>query len=196
MNRRSSAVVLAVIGVVVVVLVWLLATGGGTPSSSDATGDVKVGKGANPPEDTSVADLLEADVVVEDAEVVFEATVDTPIPKSLDERGLTFRWELTTVEDEEKVIWIVMASVDMEATASVVATQFDYSSTTIDDTLPGTVKLDGSTVRITLEPKEIPEFPEEFMWSVSTTLDGDRARATSATAVDNVPDEGSLRAAS
>ena len=193
MNRGPSLFVLVAIVVIAGAVVLLLATGGPSTTSADAGGDVEVSEGGGAPKDTSVADLTKGGATVDDAEVVLEATVDGDIPESLDEGALTFRWEIS---EDDIVTWIVTASVDIERTASIVATQFEYSGSTIDDSLPGRLEVEGSTVRVTLDPNELKDFPETFTWSVSTTLDGDRGKATSATAVDNVPDEGSLDAGS
>ena len=189
MNKGPSAIALAVAAVVVGVTVWLLVSGGTTPSADDPAGDVVVSRGPKPPTSIELADLTRASAEIEERRAIFEATSGADIPTSLDNESITWRWE---VEEDGQVTWIVSASVNVERTASLVATQFDHSSFTEDGSLPGHLDVEGNLVRVTLELEELQEFPEEFTWTMTTTLDGDRVIARSAVAEDRVPDEGSL----
>jgi hypothetical protein len=194
MNRGHSLLVLGVIVLVAVAAVWLLSGAGNSGgSTTDPKGDVDVTKGSKPPSDFKLADLTEGSIVLEDDSAVFEATVDQNVPDALAGEAIAFRWEIT---ENGQVTWIVSASVDVERTASVVATQVDYRSSTIDDSLPGDLVVEGGTVTVTLETDGLEGFPSAFDWTLQTELDGDRTRSPSAVATDSVPNEGSLRVGS
>ena len=193
MNRGPSAIALGVIAVIVAGTIWLLASGGAEPSTEDPTGDVRVSKGGKAPDATEVADLLEGGARIENGRAIFEARVADDVPRSLRAGAMSWKWE---VIEEGVVTWIVSANVDIERTASLVATQFDHSSSTIAGTLPGRLDAEGDTIRVTLELEELEDFPDAFSWTLGTTLDGDRTQASSAVAEDRVPDEGSLDSAS
>ena len=193
MNRGRPLIVLAVIAVVALGVIWLLVSGGAEPSSDDEVGDVRVSKGSNPPDETELADLSGATVTFEDGAFVFEATTGAEPPDSFENESLTWRWEL---QEQGNVTWIVTANVNIEATASLVATQFDYTTSTITGDLPGSIEIDGSTVRVTIRQEEVQDFPGAFSWSLTTSLDGDRGQTKSAVAKDRVPDQGLLDASS
>lgn len=194
MSRVRSLIVLGVIVVVAVEAVWLLSGGGNSGgSTTDPTGDVVVTKGPKRPADIKLADLTKGSIVLEDGSAVLEATVDATVPESLDVEAIAFRWEIT---ENGQVTWIVSASVDVERTASLVATQVDYRSSTIDRSLPGDLVIQGGTVTVTLETDGLEGFPSAFDWTLQTELDGDRTRSPSAVAKDSVPNEGSLRVGS
>ena len=194
MNRSRSLLVLGILAVAAAAIAWLLSGAGGSGgSTTDEKGDVVVTKGAKRPSDTKLADLTEGSVALEDGSAVFEATVNSQVPDALDGEAIAFRWE---VIENGQVTWIVSASVDVERTASVVATQVDYRSSTIDDSLPGDLVVEDGTVTVTLETEGLDGFPSSFDWTLRTELDGDRTRSPSAIAKDSVPNEGSLRVGS
>ena len=194
MNRGRSALVLVTIVGLIAGAVWLFASASGPGGSSeDRSGDVVVGKGPKAPKEPAVADLRSASVEIADGTAVFEARVEGDIPDSFEDEAIEFRWEIT---EDDRMTWIVSASLSIEPTASVVATQFDYRSSTIDRSMPGELVVEGMTVRLTLEISEIERFPEAFAWTLESQLDGDRSKAGSAEAGDVIPDEGSLEAGS
>jgi hypothetical protein len=194
LNRSRSLLVLGIIVVLGAGVAWLLSGAGNSGGSSeDGTGDVTITKGAKPPRDHKLADLTGGSVVPGDDGMTFEASVDTSIPGSLENGAMTFRWELT---ERGQITWIVSASIDVERTASIVATQFDYRSSTIDRSLPGELQVDGGTVTLTLRTEELERFPTSFDWVLKTELDGDRGRSPSAVAEDVVPNDGSLHVGS
>lgn len=179
---------------VAAVIVWLLSGPGGSEGSvTDPRGDVDVTKGPKRPAKTSLADLREGSIVLEDGSAVFGATVDAEVPDSLDDEAIEFRWEIS---ENGQVTWIVSASVGYERTASVLATQFDYQSSTINESLPGDLVVEGRSLTITLETGDIEGFPTSFDWTLQTELDGDRTTSPSAVANDTIPNEGSLRVGS
>lgn len=194
MNRGRSLLVLGVMVLVAAAAMWLLSGAGDSGgSTSDPKGDVVFTKGPKRPADVKLADLTRGSIVLEDGAAVFEATVDQNVPDALDGEAIAFRWEII---ENGQVTWIVSASVDVERTASVVATQIDYRSSTIDESLPGDLVVEGGTVTVTLETDGLEGFPSAFDWKLQTELDGDRTRSPSAVANDSVPNEGSLRVGS
>ena len=193
MNRGPSVPVLIVIAGVGAAIVFLLATGGAEPTTDDPHGDVEVSDGGRPPQETGPADIVSASATVDEGRVVFAARMADDVPRSLEDGTLTWTWE---VAESEQVTWKVVGSVDIEAHASLIATQFDYFAATVDGSLPGRIEIDGSEVRVIVESKGIARFPESFAWSVSSKLDGDRSKAISAVGEDRAPDDGLIDASS
>jgi hypothetical protein len=190
-NRARSAIVLVIIVALGAGVAWLLSSGGGASGTSgDPKGDVIVSKGPKPPKGNGVVDLRHGEIVVEGGTATFEARVAAAVPEAVEEEAITYRWEL--IEDGQ-VTWIVSANVDVGRTASVLATQRDYRSSTIDDSLPGELVIQDETVFLTLETEALEGFPGSFDWTLQTELDGDRATSPSAVATDKIPDKGSLR---
>jgi len=183
-DRRLGTLlgVIVLVGIVIVVL----ATGGGTPGSGgEATGDVEVeGEG---PDDPELADIAAVDVVREGSAIVFVAEMGQSIPERIDDGSLEWRWDLTV---DGRDAWIVSAHVSTDVTAAVTSQLTPYGSSTIDQTMPGSVSVEGAELRIQLRPAEIDGFPESFGWRLATELDGDRADARSPVARDRAPDAG------
>jgi hypothetical protein len=193
-NRGSSALVLGIIVALGAGVVWLLSSGGGgSGTSDDPKGDVVVSKGPKAPKGKGLVDLRHGAITVEGGTASFEARVDAVVPEDVDEEAITYRWELI---ENGQVTWIISANVDVGRTASVLATQHDYRSSTIDDSLPGKLTVQAETVFIELETEDLEDFPSSFEWTLQTELDGDRTTAPSAVATDRIPDEGSLRVGS
>jgi hypothetical protein len=191
MSTRTLAVFGVVLAVVVAVIVLLLTGGGeGINSDNDDGGDVTVSKGKAAPRDTNVADISRVEVTSDDGEVTFEAEMGADIPKRVKGGSLAWRWELY---EEGQMTWLVTANVDLGPTASVLATQTRYHSSTIDDTLPGSIEIDGSTLRIRVRANKVKKFPEAFDWLLKTSLDASRTKANSAVAEDLAPNSGYLQ---
>lgn len=186
MNTRG-VIALGAVVLLAAAVIALLSTGGPNATGSDSNGDVRVGKGRKPPKEVRVADIVNASVIKEGDEIVFQAELDGDVPDELDEGLLSYRWN---VEEDGRDTWLVTADVTIETHASLVAQQFDYSATTIDQSLPGAVEIDGDVVAVTIDVSELKDFPASFDWSLETVLDGDRANTASAEATDRVPDEG------
>src|SRR5687767_14504568 len=184
MSRKTLiAFGLAVIAVIAAVV--LLVTGGSEGSTDDALGDVELTDGGSQPRDLSVVDIRKATVTADGDELVFEATMQESIPEELPKQALGWRWELY---EGGQMTWLVSANVDLGPNVSVIATQTGYQASTVDDTLPGEIAIDGPTLTVRLTRSEIEGLPAEFDWLLKTSLDGDRAKATSALAEDTAPD--------
>jgi hypothetical protein len=187
-NKRVAAIAGVAIAIVAAVVLLLVSGGAEAPSTFDDTaGDVSLGNGSKPPEDTAPADIVDAEVARDGDNLVFTATMAASIPERVKDGSLSWRWDLYVGDTSE---WIVSANVDAETSASVTATQSNYGSGTFDDTLPGHLEVEGDTLTLTLRPVDIPEFPSEFTWGLGTTLDGDQGDPESALATDKAPDEG------
>lgn len=187
---RSWIAIVAVL-VMVGAGIALLVTGGGSSAAraTDDRGDVSVGEGKNEPKDTSLADLDSAEIRKDGSSILLEVDMVSEIPRRLPDQALAWRWE---IYEAGQMTWIVSANVDLGPNASVLATQKDYSFSTVDDRLPGDIEVDGSRLTVTLRADEIDGFPSSFDWLVKTSLDGSRIQARSAIATDQVPDEGFL----
>jgi hypothetical protein len=173
---RVAALVAGVVLIVVVLIVLLVSGGTDAPSKfHDPSGDVAIADGDHPPRDTTLADVVEADVSRDGDELVFRAVMSDDIPARVQNGSLAWRWDVYVGGTGA---WILSADLDVGANASLTSTETNYGSGTIDDTLPGDIEVDGKT------------FPDDFTWTLGTTLDGDRGNPTSALATDTAPDEG------
>ena len=173
-------------GAIVVVFVLILLSGGddgGSDGGSDPSGDVRIEDRPRPPKDPSLADITDGSVILDGGDVVLGATMADPVPRSVDDGSLELRWEIGSAGSLE---WIVIATVDVERNASVVATAGDYSSSTVDGTLPGDLEVDGRSVTVRLDGDELPNFPADPEWRLLSSLDGDRASSRSALATDRL----------
>ena len=190
MNRKPLAITVAIVAAVVVVMVILLASGGGDAESggADTAGDVVVGSGPRAPLAPMAADIKEASIDVDGSELSFAVVMEEEVP-DLNGGSLEWRWE---IREGGVQTWILTGNLALEPTAHLIATQKDYRSSTIYDSLPGDLSIDGKVVTVTLDVGEIEDFPETFQWTLLTTLDASRGVARSATAEDRAPDEGSF----
>jgi hypothetical protein len=191
MSTRTLIVFGVVLAVVIAIIVLLVTGGGGLINSdNDDTGDVTLSDGPAAPEDTSVADISRVEVNSDNGELTFEVEMESDIPRRVKGGSLAWRWE---IYEEGQMTWLVTANVDLGPTASLVATQRDYSSSTIDDTLPGNIKIEESTLRIQVRSNKLKGFPDTFDWLLKTSLDASRTKANSAIAEDQVPNSGYLQ---
>ena len=189
MNRKQLLIVSIIVAIVLAVIIVLLVTGGATPvdSTEDASGDVVVSEGENPPEDVELADIVDASVAEEGGQIVLEATMAAAIPEDLGSLGMDWKWEIF---EGGAVEWIVSANLDVGQNATVFNPESGNTFSTIDDRLPGELTIEGSTIRVALDPGEIEGFPSDFTWKLTTKLDGAKGEAGSATADDFAPDLG------
>ena len=189
MSRKQLLIVFIIVAIVLAAIIVLLVTGGTVPENSteDATGDVVVSEGESPPENTELADIVDARVTDEGGQLVFEATMAAPIPEDLGTQGLDWKWELY---EGGATSWIVSANLDVGENATVFSPESGTTFSTIDDGLPGELTLESDTIRIALDTAEIENFPTEFTWKLTTKLDGAKGEAGSATADDFAPDRG------
>lgn len=190
MNPKQLAVVASVVAVVLIAIIVLLVTGEAPPGveSEDASNDVQVGDGDAAPSDTSLVDIQAARVHLVASQIVFEAAMGAPIPRSLKGETMAWRWE---VSEGGTLTWLVTANVSVgKPIAALTAQRTNYGISTFEENFPGGVDYDGNTIFIRLNQPDIPNFPAEFTWKLKTTLDGDRADASSATATDEAPDGG------
>lgn len=189
MNRKQLLIVFALVAVALGVIIVLLATGGTTPeaASEDAQGDVIVAEGENPPEDTQLADIVDASITGDGEQLTLEVTMATEIPEKLPGQGMDWKWELF---EGGAPTWIISANLDLGANATVFSPATGATFTSIDDRLPGELEIDGSTLRITLDTSGMDGFPSQFTWKLSSKLDGAKGEPGSATADDSAPDLG------
>ena len=190
MNNRQLAIVATVVAAVLAVIIVLLVTGGPPAEelAKDAAGDVTLSEGPAAPTDQSIADVRSAQVYLEASQIVFEAEMAAPIPRSLKNETMSWRWEILEGGSET---WIVSANVSVGSpVASILGTQSGYGASTNDGTLSGGIDSTGNRLFVRLNPTEIEGFPAQFTWRLTTSLDGDRGDARSATASDTAPESG------
>ncbi|MDP9069363.1 MAG: hypothetical protein M3N53_13600 [Actinomycetota bacterium] len=191
MTPRQLGVTAVVVALVLAGIVALLVTGGPPPGeqAKDPTGDVEIGDGGDAPGDAALADITSARVYLNASQVVFEAEMAAPIPRSLRGQAMTWRWE---VLEAGIPAWIVSANVSVDDPTANVLEQGDgrYAASTIDQTLPGGVDYNGNTISVRLNAPQIKGFPGQFTWRLTTTLDANRRDPASATATDSAPHSG------
>ena len=190
MDRKPFAIAVLIVAAVILVAVILLASGGrgGETGGDDPAGDVRTSGGPGPPRDVSIADILEAGVLGE-GEIELAARMAGKLPASLGDGSLEWRWEIL---EQGRTAWILTATIDVEANASLVATQRDVSLTTINGSLPGDIEVTEDAVVVRLETDELSSFPDEFEWQLVTSLDASRTQTRSARSTDRAPDDGSF----
>jgi hypothetical protein len=176
-------------------IVILLASGGPIDSddngsvaeAGEPTGDVVVGEGQEPPSDTAVADILEAEVRRRPSSLLFRARMADRIPPRVKGGGMSWRWD---IYEAGVGTWILSANLDIGPVTSLTSTQSNYGSSTFDDSFPGTMTVEGHQLKIVLRPKGLEDWPDDFEWSLGTQLDGAQGNPRSALATDTFPDEG------
>lgn len=189
MDRKRLYIVLAVVLVAVASVVVLLFTGEAEPvrTFEDPGGDALVAEGDNPPADVTLADIKSAEVLEEDGEIVFRAQLGGPIPDKLSDGAFGIRWEV--YEDDDNT-FLITASLDVGPNASLVGVRTGGGGSTLDESFPGSLEIDGDTIAIRLRPGDVPQFPDRFAWLLQTSLDGDQGDPQSARAEDRAPDQG------
>lgn len=195
MNGRV-AIAIGIVVALIAGTILLLASGGPVePGDSpqpdavgEAVGDVVVAEGPEPPGETELADIVDADVTERGSTLVFRAQMATQIPPRVKGGGMSWRWDI--YEGGPTGTWILSANLDIGPNASLTSTQSNYGSGTFDDSLPGELSIRGDTITITLRPKKVTDFPADFEWVLGTSLDGAQGNPRSALATDTSPDEG------
>lgn len=191
MSKRVALVVGAVI-IIVGLIVLLLSTGGvsDTASREDPADDVVLGEGSDRPQHLGLVDVREVTVRSEGGLVRFEARMERPLALRFPQESAVWRWE---INEAGELTWIISVNLDVGANVSIIATQRDYSASTINKTFPGKVSVRGDVILVRLETTELEGWPVSFETVLKTTLDGSRTKATSALAEDRVPDGGYLQ---
>lgn len=190
MTTRQLAIAAGLVAIVIGGLVVLLVTGGTGPGeeAKDPSGDVEIEEGPKAPSQTDLADVEKARVYLHASQIVFEAQMAAPIPRSLKGETMEWRWEIFEGGDET---WLVSAHISVgEPVAALTAQQSNYASSTIDDKLPGGIDHQGNTIFVRLDQPGLKRFPKEFTWRLTTTLDGDRSDPSSGVATDTAPATG------
>ena len=189
MNRRGTLLGLVVVVGVIALLVLLLATGG-SPSGGDETGDVQVGAGPHAPRDVGIADIEGTSTRRDGDDLTFSATANHTVPHQISNGSLEYRWE---IQENGTVTWILSVGINVDANVSLLATQQDYSSTSIDDSFPGKLTIKGVRVVVVLDASKLKNWPDEFEFDLQTTLDANRADTNSGLARDRAPDDGTIK---
>ena len=187
--RKRVAIALAVLVAVIAGFILLLASGAPEAPSEfdDERGDVTLDDGPEPPTETELADIIDATVRRRGATVVFSARMADDIPQRVKGGGMSWRWDLY---EGATGTWIVSANLDVGPAAYLTSTQTNYGSSTFDDSLPGKLSLEGDTIAITIRPDEVEAWPDDFEWTLGTTLDGEQGNPRSGLATDIAPDSG------
>jgi hypothetical protein len=191
LNPRQTAIVATVVLLALAGIVILLLTGGpGEPAASieDATGDVSVTGGDEPPTNAPLVDIHHAEVTKDGNDLVFVTSMGATIPGDMGEGELNWRWTISVGGRNE---WLLSSRVNVEPNASIVSQRTQYAAGTIDKTMPGDITIEGDTVTITLDPSQIDGFPAEFDWALQATLDRDLKDPGSGVLQDLAPDSGS-----
>jgi hypothetical protein len=189
------AIALAAVIAGAAILLVVAGRDGSQTSPRDETGDVSVEGGRQNPEETdletpeeiSLADIEFAEVRADGSDIVFEARSTAEIPKTLDGRSMSWRWE---VLDGEEPAWILSANLDIGPNATIFNPSTDFGAGTADGSFPGRIERDGRSLIIRMDPSRLEGFPDEFEWKLKTTLDAGQGDAGSALATDSAPEEG------
>ncbi|HVF52410.1 MAG TPA: hypothetical protein VNC78_02260 [Actinomycetota bacterium] len=190
MNKKQLAAVFGAVAVAVIAIVILLVTGGedGVKLPPEDAGDVTMIEGPKAPTDTALADIEFAEVRRDGNTITFEARLGTDIPKKL--KGSTFdlRWDITGTTDVGQ--FILSGNLDVGPNVSLVGVENNLGTSTLDDTLQGTSQIEGNVWIITLQADDVDDFPDDFQWKLTTSIDGNPGDPTSGRAEDTAPDNG------
>lgn len=192
MKGRSIAVVAAAIAAVLALVVILLVSGGTNEpdvARGDASQDVAVGEGANPPTEVGLADIVSAEVTQGGSSLVFEARTAVQLPKKMPDGALVFRWEIL---EGATTTWIVNAEIGDGNRVSILDQAGGFGASTVDETFPGSITVSSNVLRVELRTEELTGWPGTFDWVLKTSLDADRGDGASALATDSAPDGGSV----
>lgn len=182
-----SGIVLVIAAIVVVLSV------GREPPLLESAGDLTYLEGKGRPDGgqqgglvASIADVTEAEVSRTGSELTLLARVVAELPQPLKVSALEFRWDLTA---EDGSTWTVLTSIGKEAQTSVYSSS-GFGAGTVDDTLLGGVEVLGNEVEVRFDVADMPDFPETFEWSLTTTLRAFRNEPDSPRVEDRFPDAG------
>jgi hypothetical protein len=175
----------ALVGVAALLVPRLL----GPDEASDATYSSRGQTQEDPGNIVSLGEVLEAEVTADGTEVIFSARMASPIPRQLDSSSVDWHWEVTGPSGDH---WLVSASLNVALSAAVLAEDGSYSSTTIDESMPGSVDTDGAEMIVRLELPGLERFPKSFTWRLTTAAIGDRAEPEASRVEDSIPDEGAI----
>lgn len=190
MTNKQLTIASVIVAVVIGGLVVLLATGGSPPGeqAKDPSGDVEIEEGPDAPTDIALADVERARVYLHASQIVFEAQMAAPIPRSLKGQTMEWRWEIFEGGTET---WLVSAHISVnEPVAALTAQRSNYATSTIDGKLPGGIDYRGNKIFVRLNPPGLKRFPSEFTWRLTTALDANRADPGSGVARDIAPATG------
>lgn len=193
MNRSQLKIVLAVVAVAVGAIVLLLVTGGSDEPAGgvveEPSGDVVIGEGSGVPSETDLADIQAAKVTSAGGKrFVFSATFGAPIPKKMGKKQtFSFRWDVTSPDGEG---FIVSGNLDVGANVAILSTGGRYGASSLDDSFPGKMEINGSTWTVTINGGKIKGWPSDFTWKLKTSIDAVQGDPQSARAEDHAPDEG------
>ena len=191
-RARSTLIVAVVIGVLVGVVIVILATGGSN-APAERRGDLIYTEGVTPKNREggdlvgSIADVIGSEIRRTDTGLALSARVATKIPQPLQVSELEFRWDLVA---KDGATWTVAITIGKTTEARVLSSA-GFGAGTIDDTLIGGAQVLDDSVEVRFDFREVPDFPDTFGWSLSTTLRAFRTETDSPRVKDRFPDEGS-----
>lgn len=194
-QRDRRPLVLAVIAFLVGALLLLVVLARDDPVDEglgDLTyieGEPRQRSGEQPALVASIADISAAEVRREDDFIVFHASVAAPPPQPLKTSALEFRWDIAA---EQGRVWTLAIAVAKETQASLFS-DTGYGAGTVDDTFPGGLKIQGTEIEVRLDAAQIRDFPEEFEWTLATSLRAFRDDPDSPRVEDRYPDESTQR---
>lgn len=103
----------------------------------------------------SIADIVSADIVFTNGELMFEAALGADLPVRLLPAALELRWELSGDDGSR---WTVSAVLSRDLQVALVS-HSGYGTGTVDDSLPGDVGVSENTIAIGLRVEEVPSLP-------------------------------------
>lgn len=197
LSVRRRGPVLALAGLVVAgALVVVLLVTAGPEAPFEPRGDLHYVRGSVKREHpaagelaASVADIVDADIRMENDDLIFHAELAAPVPRRLAPSSLELRWQVTTGDNSE---WTISATLVRELEAAIFSSS-SYGSGTVDGSMPGKVLSQGSTITIALDPFKLDDFPDTFEWRLFTLLRVFANEPDSDRVEDVAPDKGRKR---
>lgn len=149
----------------------------------DRPRDLKLTLTPNRPVQKALADIRFAQVHRDGDSVVFEATLSATVPQVVTGGYFDMTWDIDARSD-----WRLAASLENGINATLVANETRSGTSTFDGSFPGTIEVDGDTIRIVFQPKAIAGFPDGFRWKLTTRLNMRASEPNVGVVYDYAPD--------
>ncbi len=127
--------------------------------------DFKLSMSPRRPPEKAIADIRAAHVRSDGDAVVFEATLSSPLPRSVAPGYFDVYWDIDGDTD-----WRLTASVESRLYATLVSAETGSGKSTSDGSLPAQVTAEGAILRVRLDASAVEGFPQAFRWKLTTRL--------------------------
>ncbi len=148
----------------------------------DRSGDLGLRNGFKPGP-RRVADIVTARVRTSGPNLSFEATMGTAVPDSIPGGFYSLTWDI-----QGETEWELRVLIGSSVNAFLLNKETGSGSSLETGGFPGSVDVDGDTIRVELITDAITGFPARFRWSIETELDVSAGEKGAGVVTDRAPD--------